>query len=96
MANTANAGYMIPEQIWDQNDPTAYGHVAGEGTGSAAPLAWAMAQYVRLAQGIANGSPCECSNCLVHINRDIWLTCGPTATIRPVAAVVAWRFGSAS
>lgn len=59
MADTANAGYMIPEQIWDQDDPTAFGHVAGEGTGSAAPLAWAMAQYVRLAQGIANGSPVE-------------------------------------
>ncbi len=52
MANTANAGLMIPEQIWDQADPTIYGHVDGKGTGSAAPLAWAMSQYIRLAQGI--------------------------------------------
>ncbi|SDO68012.1 glucan 1,4-alpha-glucosidase [Nakamurella panacisegetis] len=52
MANTANAGRMIPEQIWDQTDPTSYHHVDGKGTGSAAPLSWAMAQYVRLAQGI--------------------------------------------
>jgi len=59
MADTANAGYMIPEQIWDQTDPTGFHHTAGEGTGSAAPLAWAMAQYVRLAQGIAHGSPLE-------------------------------------
>ncbi len=59
IADTANAGYMIPEQIWDQTDPTGFHHAAGEGTGSAAPLAWAMAQYVRLAQGIANGSPVE-------------------------------------
>ena len=59
MANTANAGYMIPEQIWDQADPTAFNHVFGKGTGSAAPLAWAMAQYVRLAQGIANGNVVE-------------------------------------
>ena len=52
MANTANAGLMIPEQVWDQTDPTSYHHVDGKGTGSAAPLSWAMAQYVRLAQGI--------------------------------------------
>jgi glucan 1,4-alpha-glucosidase len=59
MANTANAGYMIPEQVWDQADPTAYGHVFGKGTGSAAPLSWAMSQYVRLAQGIGAGRVVE-------------------------------------
>ena len=37
MANAANDGYMIPEQAWDQADPTSYGHVFGKGTGSAAP-----------------------------------------------------------
>jgi len=59
MASSANDGYMIPEQVWDQAEPTSYGHVFGKGTGSAAPLAWAMAQYVRLAQGIAAGTPVE-------------------------------------
>jgi glucan 1,4-alpha-glucosidase len=59
MANTANAGYMIPEQAWDQADPTAYHHVFGKGTGSAAPLSWAMSQYVRLAQGIGAGRVVE-------------------------------------
>ncbi|MFD0561289.1 glucodextranase DOMON-like domain-containing protein [Kitasatospora saccharophila] len=59
MAATANDGYLIPEQVWDQADPTSYGHTFGKGTGSAAPLAWAMAQYVRLAQGIRHGSPVE-------------------------------------
>jgi glucan 1,4-alpha-glucosidase len=59
MAATANSGRMIPEQVWDQADPTGYGHVFGKGTGSAAPLAWAMAQYVRLAQGIGAGRPVE-------------------------------------
>lgn len=59
MANAANSGHMIPEQVWDQAEPTSYGHVFGEGTGSAAPLSWAMAQYVRLAQGIAAGHPVE-------------------------------------
>ena len=59
MHNSANDGYMIPEQAWDQPEPTAFGHTFGKGTGSAAPLAWAMAQYVRLAQGIAAGRPVE-------------------------------------
>lgn len=59
MANTANAGLMIPEQVWDQPEPTAYQHVFGKGTGSAAPLSWAMSQYVRLAQGIGAGRVVE-------------------------------------
>lgn len=59
MHNSANDGYMIPEQVWDSPDPTPYGYVFGKGTGSAAPLAWAMAQYVRLAQGIEAGRPVE-------------------------------------
>ena len=59
MHRSANAGYMIPEQAWDRPEPTSYGHEFGKGTGSAGPLAWAMAQYVRLARGIADGSPVE-------------------------------------
>ena len=59
MANSANDGLMIPEQVWDQADPTAYNHVFGKGTGSAAPLSWAMSQYVRLAQGIGAGKVVE-------------------------------------
>ncbi|MFG2196745.1 glucan 1,4-alpha-glucosidase [Streptomyces sp. NPDC048639] len=59
MAATANDGYMIPEQVWDRPEPTDHGHVFGKGTGSAAPLAWAMSQYVRLAQGIRAGAPVE-------------------------------------
>ncbi|HEX2312609.1 MAG TPA: glucan 1,4-alpha-glucosidase [Thermomonospora sp.] len=59
MAESAGSGYMIPEQVWDRPEPTSYGHVFGKGTGSAAPLAWAMAQYVRLAQGIGAGRPVE-------------------------------------
>jgi glucan 1,4-alpha-glucosidase len=59
MAGSANAGYMIPEQVWDQEEPTSYGHVFGEGTGSAGPLSWAMAQYVRLSRAIGAGAPVE-------------------------------------
>jgi glucoamylase len=44
----ANAGGMIPEQVWDRADPSAAGFSFGEGTGSATPLAWSMAQFIRL------------------------------------------------
>lgn len=53
MAATANDAYMIPEQVWDTADTGRF--TAGEATDSAAPLAWAMAQYVRLAQSISAG-----------------------------------------
>lgn len=49
MQRFANAGGMIPEQVWDQADPTPSHFVFGEGTGSATPLAWSMAQFLRLA-----------------------------------------------
>jgi glucoamylase len=48
MANFANSGGMIPEQVWDQADPTESHFVYGAGTGSATPLAWSMAQFIRL------------------------------------------------
>jgi len=61
MANTANDGYMIPEQVWDQPEPAPepYNYQPGKATGSASPLAWAMAQYVRLARAIDAGKPVE-------------------------------------
>src|SRR5215207_7078099 len=61
MARTANDGYMIPEQVWDESAPAPppYGYRPGKATGSASPLAWAMAQYVRLAQAIRAGRPVE-------------------------------------
>ncbi len=44
----ANEGGMIPEQVWDRADPSQAGFRFGEGTGSATPLVWSMAQFLRL------------------------------------------------
>jgi len=57
MGRAANDGYLIPEQCWDQ--PDAFGFKFGKGTGSATPLAWSMAQFVRLALSIDAGHPVE-------------------------------------
>jgi glucan 1,4-alpha-glucosidase len=59
MARAGNEGYMIPEQVWDREEPTRFGFRFGEGTGSATPLAWSMAQYLRLAVSIDAGRPVE-------------------------------------
>ncbi|MFC6865213.1 glycoside hydrolase family 15 protein [Halomicroarcula sp. GCM10025817] len=59
MANFANSGRMIPEQVWDIDDPSDYNWEFGEGTGSATPLVWSMAQFIRLAHGIEQGEPIE-------------------------------------
>ena len=57
IANTANDGLMLPEQVWD--DVPAPGEQSGKGTRSATPLAWTHGQFVRLAWSIQEGRPVE-------------------------------------
>jgi len=51
----ANEGMMLPEQIWDKTLSPSPDLKFGEGTGSATPLAWSMAQFVRLAVNLEEG-----------------------------------------
>ncbi|MGB2602497.1 MAG: RICIN domain-containing protein [Candidatus Sulfotelmatobacter sp.] len=53
MADAANDGYFVPEQIWDRADVSCF--ALGRPTGSASPLNWAEGQYLRLAQSIDAG-----------------------------------------
>ena len=60
MAGAANAGGMIPEQVWDARAPSGRpGFAPGTPTLSATPLAWSHAQLVRLAWSIEAGRPVE-------------------------------------
>jgi glucoamylase len=60
IAKAGNAGYMLPEQVWDDFPPSGKrGFPVGEGTFSATPLAWTHAQFVRLAWSIQSGRPVE-------------------------------------
>ena len=56
MERFANAGLMLPEQVWDgvgvDNNHHAYDH--GEGTNSATPLAWTHAEYLKLLRSLAD------------------------------------------
>jgi glucoamylase len=55
MAGFANAGGMIAEQVWDRPESPRPEFKFGEGTGSATPLAWSMAQFIRLATNLQEG-----------------------------------------
>jgi glucoamylase len=55
----ANDGMMIPEQVWDRQESPRPELRFGEGTGSATPLAWSMAQFIRLASNIKQGHNVE-------------------------------------
>ena len=56
IVRTANEGYLLPEQVWDNQPPAGQpGFVSGTGTLSATPLEWTHAQFIRLAFDIAAG-----------------------------------------
>lgn len=55
MMNFAGEGGMIPEQVWDRRKRPRPEFRLGEGTGSATPLAWSMAQFIRLAVNLQTG-----------------------------------------
>ncbi|MCU0240437.1 MAG: glycoside hydrolase family 15 protein, partial [Pyrinomonadaceae bacterium] len=62
MQRFANDGLMIPEQVWDKPETPKNADKQfvpelkfGEGTGSATPLAWSMAQFIRLAVNLKEG-----------------------------------------
>jgi len=60
IAATANDGLMLPEQVWDDRDPSGDpGFPSGEGTFSATPLTWTHAQFIRLAWSLEAGAPVE-------------------------------------
>ncbi len=60
LSGQRSTGFMS-EQVWDGRAPTGEGHrfTLGEGTFSARPLAWAHAQFLRLARSIDVGYPVE-------------------------------------
>jgi glucoamylase len=55
MMNFAGPGGMMPEQVWDSPASPQPELRFGKGTGSATPLAWSMAQFIRLAVNLQAG-----------------------------------------
>ena len=55
MENFSSIGGMLPEQIWDYADMPEQGMYFGRSAGSAQPLVWAHAEYIKLLRSIADG-----------------------------------------
>jgi len=59
MRRMTSSGGMLPEQVWDTDDIPSRGLFTGRPSGSAMPLAWAHAEYIKLARSIALGHPID-------------------------------------
>ncbi len=57
MARMASSGGMLPEQVWDALSIPQRGLSIGRPTGSAMPLAWTHAEYLKLVASRALGRP---------------------------------------
>ncbi|MEM0158141.1 MAG: glycoside hydrolase family 15 protein [Thermoplasmataceae archaeon] len=55
MENQAGIGGMIPEQVWDADDIPKRGLYNGRPSGSAMPLVWAHAEYIKLLRSLRDG-----------------------------------------
>ncbi len=56
----ASNGGLLPEQIWDEPDiPEAFMYF-GKPAGSAMPLVWAHAEYVKLLRSVSDGKVFDC------------------------------------
>jgi glucoamylase len=51
----ASQGGMLPEQVWDQPDLPKAGMYLGKPAGSAMPLMWAHAEYIKLLRSVNDG-----------------------------------------
>ena len=59
MAAMAGVGGMLPEQVWDAAPIPEYNLHPGRPTGSAMPLVWAHAEFIKLCTSRARGEPCD-------------------------------------
>lgn len=55
MEQFSQPDHLLPEQIWDEPDRPEAGLFSGQATGSARPLLWAHAEYIRLLRSSLDG-----------------------------------------
>lgn len=51
----SSVGGMLPEQVWDYQDMPEQGMYFGQSAGSAQPLVWAHAEYIKLLRSCVDG-----------------------------------------
>jgi glucoamylase len=55
LENFSSFGGMLPEQVWDYADMPSEGLYCGRSAGSAQPLVWAHAEYLKLLRSVVDG-----------------------------------------
>jgi len=55
MEQFSSFGGMLPEQVWDYDDLPSEGMYFGRSAGSAQPLVWAHAEYLKLLRSVVDG-----------------------------------------
>jgi glucoamylase len=63
MTQMTGKGGLLPEQVWDSAPIPERGLYPGQPSGSAMPLAWAHAEYIKLALSIAAATPVDRPAC---------------------------------
>jgi glucoamylase len=82
MAAMTGAGGLLPEQVWDSAPIPEYSLEQGRPSGSAMPLVWAHAEYIKLCLSFAQDHP-------VDAPARTWRRYGGQ---RPQPGFVLWRF----
>ncbi len=80
----AGAGGLLPEQVWDAAPLPERGLLPGHPSGSAMPLAWAHAEFIKLAASRGLGHPVDRPDAVWHRHQGR----------RPVAATWVWTPGA--
>lgn len=89
MAAMASSGGMLPEQVWNDTAIPERGLYPGRPSGSAMPLAWAHAEFVKLALSVHGARPWDCPAAVWERYRGqeftplrrVWLEQAPTTRI---------------
>jgi glucoamylase len=87
MARMASPGGMLPEQIWDAPPIPERGLFPGRPSGSAMPLAWTHAEFIKLALSAHEGGACDCPDAVAlryhaqppRPQHTVWLQQAPVA-----------------
>jgi glucoamylase len=89
----SSMGGMLPEQVWDYDDLPQEGMYKGQSAGSAQPLVWAHAEYIKLLRSAMDGKVFDCIPVVqqrygvssgersFHCNIEIFQTSRPMAQI---------------
>ena len=66
MLNCASVGGLLPEQVWDTDPLPDLGLLPGRPSGSAMPLLWSHAEFLKLFVARRSGMPVERLDCVVN------------------------------